>query len=124
MSTAFLLGMTASAFAVSVVAPPETTPVVAMGNVKVTLDGNVRMRGYVQQDTINDDSYTGIVHHPAVTTVIGVDVNGNALGITTPAYDTNDGPTNSAGDTNYYDGRVQFGAKVQAGEGVSGYIKL
>ncbi len=95
LSTAFLLGMTVSAQAVSVVAPPETTPVVAMGSVKVTLDGNVRMRGYLQKDTVDDDGIDGA-----------------------------EGAPNSSSDTSGYDGRVQLGATVQAGDGVTGRILL
>jgi len=89
LSTAFLLGMTASAYAVHVEAPPETTPVVAMGNVKVTLDGNVRMRGYIQQDTVKDNK----------NDATSLDITG-------------------------YDGRVELGTKIQAGDGATGYIKL
>lgn len=95
LSTALLLGMTGSAYAVHVEAVAENTPVVGMGSVKVTIDGSVRMRGFMQQDTTDDDGFDGA-----------------------------EGAPNSAFDTTGYDGRIQLGTKVQAGDGVSGYIRL
>jgi hypothetical protein len=84
-----LLGMTASAYAVHVEEVAENTPAVATGSVKVTIDGSVRMRGYAQQDTIeNNKNDEG-----------SLDITG-------------------------YDGRVQLGTMVQAGDGASGYIRL
>lgn len=95
LSTAFLLGMTASAYAVHVEEVAENTPAVATGSVKITIDGAVRMRGYTQQDTTDDDGFDGA-----------------------------EGLPNSSADIDGYDGRVQLGTKVQAGDGASAYIRL
>jgi hypothetical protein len=56
LGTVFVLGFAASAFAIHAEIPAETQATVAKGSTQITLGGEIRMRGEIQQNTTDFNS--------------------------------------------------------------------
>jgi hypothetical protein len=90
----FVLSFAVSAFAIHAEIPAETQSVVAKGATQITLGGEIRFRGWYNNNL-------GTPHSSAVT---GVPQDGNSKG--------------------YYDGRVRLNVDAQVTPNVQGYVQL
>jgi hypothetical protein len=79
LSSVFVFGMAASAMAIHETAPAEPGPVVSMGE-KVTIDGQVRMRGYINKANDSKDSSAQTGYDTKVKLGVNAQVAPGAIG--------------------------------------------
>lgn len=103
-SLALVLGFAASAFAIHAEIPSETQAVVAKGSTQITLGGELRVRGEIQQNTsdfFDDKSDRKSYYDQRVRLRLQADVTKNTTGVIHLESGTNTGDNVTWGDSSY-----------------------
>lgn len=95
LSMALALGFAAPSFAIHAAIPAETTPIVAAKDVQIQLEGEIRIRGWYEDNITNADGAKALVGRPY-----------------------------EGGSMSWYDQRVRLAIDTRIGDNVSGRIHL